>query len=156
MKKAFPKTERLCSKKLTEELFSKGSSFLLHPIRVQHLLITQQSSTPLYYYCFPEQAPASSHNRWQARAIPLNPHFPVQIMVAVPKRRFKQAVMRNTLKRRVKEAFRLNKHLLQPTPSNVLLLVAFQYIAKEPLPYAQIERKLQRVLTRLNSIYFAA
>jgi len=64
--------------------------------------------------------------------------------------------MRNTLKRRVKEAFRLNKHLLQPTPSNVLLLVAFQYIAKEPLPYAQIERKLQRVLTRLNSIYFAA
>ena len=41
-----------------------------------------------------------------------------RIMVAVPKRTFKRAVKRNLLKRRIREAFRLQKELLlTPDPS---------------------------------------
>ena len=52
-----------------------------------------------------------------------------RIMVSVPKKRFKRAVMRNLLKRRIRESYRLQKELLEK-PLDIL----FIYTSPEVLP----------------------
>jgi ribonuclease P protein component len=73
-----------------------------------------------------------------------------QVMVSVSKRRFKKAVTRNLLKRRVKEAYRLNKNqngFHELTPS---VLIAYIYTGKEAHPYRLIETKLKKSIERLT------
>lgn len=69
------------------------------------------------------------------------------VLFSVSKKRFKHAVARNLFKRRMREAYRQHKQLLQGSSQH--MLIAFQYIAKEDLPFAQIERKLIAALERL-------
>ena len=75
----FKKEERLCNKKLIDKLFHNGSSFLCYPYRVSWLAVAEVVE------------------------------FPVQVLIAVPKKRYKRAIDRNLLKRRIREAYRLNK-----------------------------------------------
>ena len=50
------------------------------------------------------------------------------IMVSIPKRKFKHAVDRNLLRRRTREAYRLNKALLANQTANKGFDIAFLYI----------------------------
>lgn len=79
----FAKAERLHSKKIIQELFTKGSSFYLHPFKIILLLNPDQKT----------------------------PHH--QILISVSKRFFKRAVDRNLLKRRIREAYRSEKENFQ-------------------------------------------
>ena len=47
------------------------------------------------------------------------------IMVSIPKRKFKHAVDRNLLRRRTREAYRLNKTLLSEQTNSIGLDIAF-------------------------------
>ncbi|MCE7994611.1 MAG: ribonuclease P protein component [Roseivirga sp.] len=118
MKNTFPKTERLHSKKIIQELFQKGSFFYSYPFKV--IFLTS------------EEAP--SH----------------QVLISVSKRKFKNAVDRNLIKRRIREAYRLNKHVLyseqEAQPS---LSIAYIYTGKEIPTYQFIETKLSKSLRRL-------
>ena len=120
MKYSFKKEEKLSSKKLTQELFSKGSSFYSYPFVIRFL-----------------QSPVEKQNQHA-------------LLISVSKRNFKHAVTRNVIKRRVREAYRLNKHLLKPLiEKGQILNIGLVFTAKKELNFDLIENKLNLVLNRL-------
>ena len=70
-----------------------------------------------------------------------------QVLITAPSKNFKRAVDRNTLKRRIREGFRLNKTLLRASPTFCL---AYIYIAKEILPSVTIHKAIRSSMERLN------
>jgi ribonuclease P protein component len=124
----FPKQERLTSKKTIEELFTKGSSVFVYPFRLLYL---------------PNQT-----------LLPEQPSYP-QVLFSVSKKHFKRAVDRNLIKRRMREAYRLNKKdLLQAMPSQQIpASVALVYVAKEKIEFAALQKKLKTVWLRLVNTY---
>ena len=78
-------------------------------------------------------------------------HEQNEVLISVSKRKFKNAVTRNLLKRKVKEAYRLNKNLLT-TESQTFpkALIGYIYTGNDILPYQTIEAKLKKSLLRLK------
>ena len=123
MPQTFTKSERLCSKKILGELFKKGSAsvqtFYLFPFRVLYM-----PHDPT----LPENLPA--------------------IVITVPKRIFKRAVDRNLVRRRVREAYRLNK-LLIGQENRPPAYIAFLYTAKQIISFDEIEKGMKLALKKL-------
>ncbi len=115
-----PKNERIHSKKSIKELFDKGSSFFLYPFKILFL------NTPEGY------------------------NGTYQVLFSVSKKKIKKAVDRNFVKRRMKEAYRLNKHLLGADDKQKKL-IAIIYVSADLSKYDTIESKMQRVLKKLKS-----
>ncbi|WP_350286718.1 ribonuclease P protein component [uncultured Croceitalea sp.] len=76
---AFPKKEKLKSKKLIEQLFAEGKSITVFPLKLIYLPIVFDDDVQF------------------------------KTMVVAPKKNFKSAVKRNRVKRLLREAYRLNK-----------------------------------------------
>ena len=117
---SFTKAERLSSKKSIQELFDKGSSFYLFPFKVLYLSNPDKNC---------------------------NAH---QLLISVSTRNFKRAVDRNLIKRRTREAYRLQKELIQNTPHKGMF--AFIYTAKVVLPFAAIKEKMFLVLKKIEKL----
>lgn len=121
MNQTFKKDERLCSKKAFDNLLKSGSSTFCFPLKVQ----------------------------WVKTDHPLT--FPAQVAFAVPKRRFKRAHDRNAIKRRLREAYRLNKEpfyeYLKEKEIRLQLLIV--YVAPEALTYHEIEPKVKNALRNI-------
>lgn len=68
-------------------------------------------------------------------------------MVSVPKRLFKRAVKRNLLKRRLRESYRLQKHLLTCSEGTDLMFV---YNTKETLPFKDLYILVGQILEKIQ------
>lgn len=118
------KEERICSKKLINELFTgNGRSMTAFPLRVVFMKRTIVDDQP--------------------RAA---------MLVSVPKRYFKHAVDRNRVKRQVREAFRRNKSIITQnlTDDHEAVAMAFVWLTDEKFPSSEVENHMVRLLTRIS------
>jgi ribonuclease P protein component len=83
-----------------------------------------------------------------------NAHAMSKIVIIVPKRSFKRANKRNVLKRRMREAYRLNKHLIQTIAPHYN--IALLFVAKEPADFATINASVITLLTHLSNVVTTA
>lgn len=77
----------------------------------------------------------------------------VEVLFSVPKRYHKRANKRNLLRRRTKEAYRLNKQTITDAASASCKAVdiAIIYSVKERLPYKTIDNAVRRILQEVAS-----
>ena len=131
-KYSLPQSERINSKKQIDRLFRGGGSKAMtaSPLRMVYMADSRQTDSQ-----------------------PSDGHQPMaQMMVSVPKRYFKRAVKRNYVKRQVREAYRLNKHILvnhltQKADKTVSL--CFIWTSDRLLPTAEVMKRMANLLTRL-------
>jgi ribonuclease P protein component len=75
---------------------------------------------------------------------------PVKIAISVPKKIFKRAVKRNFIRRRIRETYRLNKHILyEVLERKITLNIIVIYVSSNIISYAEIEKKFIGVLSAL-------
>ena len=75
--------------------------------------------------------------------------YDIRVGVSVGKKKFKHAVDRNLLKRRCKEAYRLNKLIVEPSPNYSVDLVMI-YTSSKHQPFEKIEEAIKILLPKLN------
>lgn len=74
-----------------------------------------------------------------------------QVLFAVPKKYIRKAVDRNKIKRRLREAYRLNKDIiLSEKAPPVPYVIGYVYLSKEKMLYKDLESKLKSCLKRLK------
>ena len=117
----FPKSERLCSRIAIDNLFAKGEATMGYPLR------------SVYTVTGCEQGGG------------------VKVLVVVGKRYFKRAVDRNLLKRRIREAYRLNKGELTgiAQQSGLEVRLTLNYIGREVLDYKAVENGTTTILGKI-------
>lgn len=119
----FKKEERIVSNLLIETLFEKGNSLSLnaYPLRAVYV--------------------KTEHREGCA---------PVQLLISVPKKKFKHAVDRNRVKRQIREAYRNNKSLLEGTvEEGQMLLIAIIWLSDKHFATKEIEKRVISLLKQM-------
>lgn len=121
----FRKAERLCNKKLITEVFEKGNSFYIKPFKTLWIDTTLSTSVP------------------------------AQLLITVPKRYMRDSWQRNSIKRLIREAYRLNKNpfysILQQKQKQCALAIV--YTGRKIITAAETESAIILILCRLSEEY---
>ncbi len=118
----FPLREHLKSKTIIEKVYAEGASVTAFPLRAVFIAVPGE-----------QQLPTAS------------------ILISVAKRRFRHAVDRNLMKRRIREAYRLNKipfiEALDAKEKKVA--VAILYIDNKPAGTDYLKHKMKKLLNNI-------
>ncbi|MBQ6648386.1 MAG: ribonuclease P protein component [Muribaculaceae bacterium] len=122
------KSEKLCSKIEIEKLYAQGTSVIAYPLRAVWLAV-----------------PCSEQNNSKRTM--------ARFLISIPKKRVHHAVDRVLLRRRAREAYRLNRNLLYPVAQEhgVTVLIGFNWIANHHYSYSTIERSMQELLRKIST-----
>ena len=74
---------------------------------------------------------------------------PVAFLISVPKKRLRHAVDRVAMRRRIREAYRLQRHLY-PMPPGTRFDLAFVYVADRLMPYTAVHAAMGKLLARMQ------
>lgn len=125
MDHTFTKAERLNSRLMIDKLFAGGNaSRVAFPLRVVFMKMdAAETAKP-----------------------------PVSILISVSKKRFRHAVDRNRMKRLVREAYRLNKHILWDVAEDkgYRLVVAFVCITDQLPTFRSVNKSMVKALTQIS------
>ena len=132
----FPKSERLHHRSLVEGLFRAGKSFYEFPFRVTWRTLSKEELEKNFRNNLPDNI---GH---------------LQMMVTVPKKKRRKAIDRVLMRRRIREAYRLNRLVLLRQVENsdeiATMSMALVYIHDQNLPYPAIEEKIKLLLQKLQ------
>ncbi len=119
----FPLKEHLKSKSTIDRLYSSGASVTAYPLRAVFIEVPAASQEPT-----------------------------ATILISVAKRRFKHAVDRNLVKRRIREAYRLNKHsfIAHLSEQGKKMAVAILYIDTRHNSTEFLNKKMVKLLTAIT------
>ena len=125
-----PRSERIRSLKAIRRLFSEGRGGFVYPIR---------------YMALSSDSAQREESKAEQRG--------VEVLFSVPKKFHKRANKRNLLKRRMREAYRLNRQLLVEKLGAQAkeLDLALIYSAKELHSYKTIENVIRKVLEQVSA-----
>jgi ribonuclease P protein component len=115
------KKERLSSKKIIDKLFAEGDSILQYPFKMVFLKT---------------ELPAIN---------------PVQTGFTASKKLFKRAVDRNRIKRQIREAYRLNKHIIYDEFTTGQLAIFIIFIGKEIMDHKPLEVAMKKGLAKIKN-----
>lgn len=120
-----PKAHRLCSHTAVELLFDRESGSRVavsYPLRAV----------------------------WRHNEGRTTPGAPAQFMITIPKKRLRHAVDRVTMRRRIRESYRLNHgDFAVAVPTDI----AFIYLADTLQPYARVESAMRQLLARIHQCH---
>lgn len=122
---SFSRSERMKLRKNIHTLFQKGEAFSFLPFRIIHHTIPQVEGL--------------SNS--------------IQVGISVPKKKIKTAVKRNLIKRRIREAWRTQKHQFTSAQAKTVTQVFLIYQSNKILPYQDIAQAVQQIIQTLNKKY---
>lgn len=129
------KEERLRLRTLVDSLFKEGKTIYEFPLRLTWRAVTQEDLDRMFSHGIPAGIGE------------------IQMMITVPKKKRRRAVDRVLIRRRVREAYRLSRLPLKEEIAALgdvrSLQLAFVYLGEDNAPFAEIEAKMRRLLTKL-------
>jgi ribonuclease P protein component len=122
MRFTFRREERLRSRRAIRQLYQTGVSGFLYPFRYSYIAMADTGSVA-----------------------------PAELLIAVSRKRLPKAVDRNLIRRRIREAYRTNKHLLYNplTAQQLHLAIIITYIGQSTESWEMIEKKLVLLLQEI-------
>ena len=118
----FPKKQKLCSETVIKDMFYNGKSFTTSALR----LVWKEDNG--------------------------KDEVTIKSIIVVPKKKIRLALKRNIIRRRMKEAYRLNKIELENIlkDKKLQLNIAIIYQKDKILPYKTVEEEIKLILERLS------
>ncbi len=129
MATTFGKDEKLCSRRLIDQLYAEGHRLMAFPYSVQWMSVEGGKVV---------ESPSG--------------HLACQVMIVAPKRKFHHAVDRNRVRRLTRECWRTRKELLYEflDGQGMSIVLSLVYIHNEIMTFDQLGHKMDKLIAALE------